>query len=130
MRLWSRYGLEGVDNGNAFYGTDGWMLLSKRGILKVFDNRNQPQPISSELPVVSNHFQNFIDAIRGDDVLRAEIEVGHLSASLCHLGNIAARIGRGFQFDPQTEQIVGDDEANKLTGREYRKGHWAVPREK
>jgi predicted dehydrogenase len=130
MRLWSRYGLEGVDNGNAFYGTDGWMLLSKRGILKVFDNRNQPKPISSERPVVSNHFLNFIDAIRGYDGLRAEIEVGHLSASLCHLGNIAARLGRGFQFDPQTEQIVGDDDANRLIGREYRKDHWAIPQDK
>ena len=128
MRLWSRYGLEGVDNGNAFYGTAGWMLLSKRGILKVFDERNRPQPITSERPAPTNHFQNFIDAVRGEDELRAEIEVGHLSATLCHLGNLAARVGRGFQFDPKTEQIVGDDAANKLVRREYREKHWAVPK--
>lgn len=128
MRLWSRYGLEGVDNGNAFYGTEGWMLLSKRGILKVFDERNRPKPITSERPRLTGHFQNFLDAIRGEDDLRAEIGVGHLSATLCHLGNIAARLGRGFEFDPATEQAVGDDEATSLMRRQYRVGHWAVPK--
>ncbi len=128
MRLWSRYGLEGVDNGNAFYGTDGWMLLSKRGILKVFDERNRPKPITSDLPQVTGHFQNFIDAIRGEGKLRAEIEVGHLSATLCHLGNVAARIGHGFEFDPALETAPQDNEANSLLRREYRAGHWAVPK--
>ena len=128
MRLWSRYGLEGIDNGNAFYGTDGWLLLSKRGVLKVFDERNQPKVISIERPVVTGHFQNFVDTIRGDDQLRAEIEVGHLSATLCHLGNIAARVGRGFEFDPASERVVSDDEASLLLGRQYREGHWAVPK--
>ncbi len=127
MRLWSRYGLEGVDNGNAFYGTKGWMLLSKRGILKLFDERNRPLPVTIELPRVTGHFQNFVDAIRGEDRLRAEIEEGHLSSTLCHLGNIAARVGRGFEFDPAHERIVGDDEAANLLHRTYREGHWAVP---
>ena len=128
MRLWSRYGLEGVDNGNAFYGTKGWMLLSKRGILKIFDERNRPRPVKTERPQVSNHFDNFIDAIRGKDKLRAGIEVGHLSAALCHLGNIAARLDRGLEFNPQTEQVIGDEQANALVSRQYRDGHWAAPR--
>ena len=128
MRLWSRYGLEGVDNGNAFYGTKGWMLVSKRGILKLFDERNRPQPIKTERPKLTNHFQNFIDAIRGDAELRAEIEVGHRSATLCHLGNIAARCGRSLEFDPTQERIIGDEAAQALVGREYRQGgHWGVP---
>ena len=127
MRLWSRYGLEGVDNGNAFYGQDGWMLLSKRGVLKVFDERNRQREIPSELPKLSSHFENFIDAIRGDDRLRAEIEVGHRSSTLCHLGNIAARVGRSIEFDPKQETIRGDDSANRLVTRTYRPEHWGVP---
>ena len=127
MRLWSRYGLEGVDNGNAFYGTDGWMLLSKRGVLKVFDERNRPRPISHELPSPSSHYQNFVNAIRGTATLRADIETGHLSASLCHLGNIAARLCRGFRFDPVLEQAPDDQQANELLARSYRPSHWAVP---
>ncbi|MCH7726741.1 MAG: gfo/Idh/MocA family oxidoreductase, partial [Planctomycetes bacterium] len=127
MRLWSRYGLEGIDNGNAFYGTKGWMLLSKRGVLKVFDERNKEVPLKTDRPELAGHQQNFVDAIRGNGQLQAEIEVGHLSATLCHLANISTRLNRTVQFDPKTEQIVGDDEANALTHRKYRKGHWAVP---
>ena len=127
MRLWSRYGLEGVDNGNAFYGTEGWMLLSKRGIMKVFDERNRAKNVPQDLPKLSGHFQNFVDAIRGDESLRAEIEVGHRSASLCHLGNLAARLGESIRFDPKREIIDDNERANQLLGRKYRDKHWAVP---
>ena len=127
MRLWSRYGLEGVDNGNAFYGTKGWMLLSKRGILRIFDERGKETSIKGEHPNLSSHFQNFVDAIRGAADLRAEIEVGHYSAALCHLANISTRLGRTIQFDGKHEQVTGDERANEMLSRDYRKGHWAVP---
>ena len=127
LRLWSRYGLdEGIDNGNAFYGTKGWMLLSKRGILKVFDERNRPVEIPGTPPSMANHQQNFLDAIRTGQPPTAEIAVGHLSATLCHLGNIAARLGRSLNFDPKTERILGDEQANALVKRNYR-DHWAAP---
>ena len=58
----------------------------------------------------------------------ADIEIGHLSSSLSHLGNIAARIGRAIKFDPMAEKVVGDEEANRLVSREYRQGHWSVPK--
>lgn len=128
MRLWSRYGLEGIDNGNAFYGTKGWMLLSKRGVLKVYDERNKELPIKGEAPNLSNHFQNFVDAIREGAKLRAEIEVGHRSATLCHLANISTRLGRTIQFDPMNERIAGNDEAHTMLRRTYRDNHWAVPK--
>lgn len=128
MRLWSRYGLEGIDNGNAFYGTKGWMLLSKRGVLKVFDDRNRPVAIKPPEFRLPGHFQNFADAIRNGAELRAEIEVGHLSAALCHLANLSSRLGRSLQFDPRAERIVEDDEADSLLARKYREGHWAVPK--
>jgi hypothetical protein len=45
------------------------------------------------------------------------------------LGNLAMRVGRSLNFDPRTERIIGDDDANQLLGRRYRKeGHWAVPK--
>jgi hypothetical protein len=47
---------------------------------------------------------------------------------LCHLGNIAARVGRALRFDADNEQILGDEEANRLLRRAYRDGHWAVPK--
>lgn len=126
MRLWSRYGLEGVDNGNAFYGDSGWMLLSKRGICKVFDERNRPRQFKLPELRLSNHFQNFVDAVRGDAKPRAEIAIGHASAALCHFANISTRIGRSFEFDPKAE-ITSDPRAAELLKRTYREGHWAVP---
>ena len=50
----------------------------------------------------------------------ADIEVGHLSSTLPHLGNIVARTNRSVRFDPDREQIVGDEEANALLARRYR----------
>ncbi len=128
MRLWSRYRLEDIDNGNAFYGTKGWMLLSKRGVLKLFDERNKEIPIKGEAPKLVSHFQNFVDAIRENAPLRAGIEVGHRSATLCHLANMSTRLGRTLRFDPQAETISGDDEGQALLSRSYRAGYWAVPK--
>jgi predicted dehydrogenase len=130
MRLWSRYGIDGIDNGNAFYGTRGWMLVSKRGILKVFDARGNEIAVPGDPPEGPSHFQNFVSAIRDGEKLAAPIEEGHLSASLCHLGNIATRLGRSLRFDHQSETILGDEEAAGMLARRYRDGgHWAIPAE-
>jgi hypothetical protein len=43
------------------------------------------------------------------------------------LGIISARVGRSFEFDPKKLQVVGDDQANRLLGREYRRSHWGTP---
>ncbi len=130
MRLWSRYGLiEGNDNGNAFYGTKGWMFVTKRGKLKVYDERNREIEIKGEPPRLDGHREDFVKAIREGTKPRADIEKGHLSSSLCHLANITVRLGRSLRFDPEKEVIVGDAEANKLISRRYREGgHWGVPK--
>ncbi|MBN1418278.1 MAG: Gfo/Idh/MocA family oxidoreductase [Planctomycetes bacterium] len=127
QRLWSPYGVDGIDNGNAFYGTKGWMLLSKRGILKVFDERGRPIEVKEEKPDFRDHQADFVHAVRTGGTPQAEIEIGHLSAALCHLGNLAVRVGRSFRFDAKTETIPGDAEANALVRRRYR-DHWAAPR--
>jgi hypothetical protein len=71
--------------------------------------------------------QNLCDAIRGNAKLNADALTAHLTTSLCHLGNIATRVGRSLVFDPKTEQIVGDKEASAKLRREYRE-HWGTPR--
>jgi hypothetical protein len=73
------------------------------------------------------HVQNFCDAIRGNAKLTADALTGHLSTALCHLGNISTRVGRSLKFNPATEQIDGDAEANALVRREYR-DHWGTPK--
>ena len=50
-----------------------------------------------------------------------DAEIGHRSASVCHLGVIAMRLGRPLQWDPAEQQFVGDQEANSWLAREMRK---------
>ena len=74
------------------------------------------------------HFQNFIDTMRSrkTENLHAPLEEGHLSTSLCHLGNISYRVGRSVKFDGTTERFVGDSEADSYLSRTYR-SPYALP---
>lgn len=128
QRLWSPYVQEGHENGDAFFGTDGFMILGKGGGWKLFGPRNELREERSGRPDLAAHHRNFLDAVRSGDagLLNAEIATGHLSSSLCHLGNIAVQTGRSFTFDPDRERIPDDPEADALLHREYR-DHWAAP---
>jgi hypothetical protein len=66
-----------------------------------------------------SHFRNFLDCVRSREAPNAEIEIGHLSTRLCHLGNIAHRVGRKLTFDAFHENFGSDAEANALLSREY-----------
>jgi len=127
QRIWSPYVQEGHENGNAFYGTKGMMILGKKDGWEVFGPRNKPGPKMAGAFDSTPHHRDFLDAIITGRTPNADIEIGHHSATLSHLGNIATRVGRVLHFDPAKERIVGDDEADKLTRRTYREGHWAVP---
>jgi len=129
QRLWSTSFPYNCDSGAEFYGTDGQMFLSRRGKIEVRDGRNVKVGVDIK-PESQNdeaHVRNFCSAIRDGAKLNADALTGHLTSSLCHLGNIATRLGRALVFNPQTEQIVGDNEANAFVRREYRE-HWGRPR--
>jgi predicted dehydrogenase len=129
MRIWSPYSPDqGIDNGNMFYGTEGWMLLSKKGIVKVFDKKNKEIALPGKPEAHESHQLNFIEAIRNKRSLSAPIDIGHISASLCHLGNISTRLGRSLEFNPAKEIFDNDIEANTLLTRKYREAHWAIPK--
>jgi predicted dehydrogenase len=130
QRLWSTNYPNNCDSGAEFYGTKGQMFLSRRGKIQVLGDGNKPVPVTIK-PESQNdaaHVRNFCDAIRGGAKLNADALTGHLSTSLCHLGNLATRLSRSLTFDPQKEQIIGDEEANALVRRQYR-DHWATPRD-
>ncbi len=67
-----------------------------------------------------NHFGDWLDCIALGQKPVADIEIGHRSATLCHLGNISIRLGRKIAWDPAREQIDGDDEASVMLSRPYR----------
>jgi predicted dehydrogenase len=128
QRLWSTNYPHNTDSGAEFYGTKGQMFLSRRGkiLVQADGNKAVEVKIAPEGQNDAAHVKNLCDAIRGDAKLNADALTGHLSTSLCHLGNIATRLGRSLDFDPKSEQILHDDEANALVKREYRE-HWARP---
>jgi predicted dehydrogenase len=63
------------------------------------------------------HVRNFLDCVKTRQNPAAPVEVGHRSATVCHLGNIALRLGRTIKWDPEKENVVGDDEAQGMLGR-------------
>jgi predicted dehydrogenase len=128
QRIWSPYFQEGAENGNAFYGTKGIMLLCKKTGCQVIGPRNKPLKSIEGKLANDPHAANFLDCIRTGNRPNAHIEIGHLSSCLSHLGNIATRLGRTLRFDPATEKFVGDDESNDLVRRQYREEHWAMPK--
>ena len=122
-RLWNTHGMEGRSAAAAFYGEQGTLVVD-RGGWKVYDQRESVTSGSSEQ--AGTHHRNFIDCIKSRERPTSDIEIGHLTSSLCHLGNIAYRLSREVQFDPQSMSFPGDGEANSLLSREYRKG-WELP---
>lgn len=130
QRIWTPYKMEGYENGDAYYGTRGMMIFGKEAGWRLYGPRNKEISTGRGSPNLLAHHRNFFECVRSDGKQRpnADIEINHRAATLCHLGNIAIRIGRLLQFDPKTEQITNDKEANQLVRREYREGHWAVPR--
>ncbi len=104
-----------------FYGEGGTLQITDPGY-KVLDRTGKvveqdPGQFSDVIPMA-----HFLHCIRSGETPYAEIEDAQKSTLLCHLGNISYRVGRTIHFDPASRRIVGDAEAMKLWGREYRRG--------
>lgn len=109
-------------SGIQFIGEHG-SITTQRGGLK-FDPIELRRPIGKDdlrLYESKDHFRNFIDAIQDGVQPAAPIETAHRSITIAHLANIALRLERRqLKWDPQTERILGDEEAQALTARPMR----------
>jgi hypothetical protein len=120
-RSCQRHGYEGSQFGAAFYGDRG-TLVTDGAAYTIFDAEDKPGPKVAGSGDDGPHLRNFLDCIRSGQRPNADIEEGHQSTALCHLGNIAWRVGRTLNCDPQTGRILGDRPAARLWSREYRRG--------
>src|SRR4051812_6470842 len=109
-RMWSKHGTEGSGFGIAFYGDQGTLLIDDKGWRVEEGNEAGGKPSGKQ----SDHITNFLECIKPRARPTADIEIGPLSPRLCHLGNIAYRVGRKLTFDGLTESFPNDPEANKL----------------
>jgi len=64
-----------------------------------------------------DHARNWLDCLRSRQTPIADVEVGHRSASVCHLANLGYQLRRTLTWDPAAEKFAGDDEANALLNR-------------
>ncbi|HLK96375.1 MAG TPA: Gfo/Idh/MocA family oxidoreductase [Hymenobacter sp.] len=120
VRPWMTNKEDGVEVGNMFYGDKGYMVINGYSDYKTYLGRNrEPGPARN---AGGDHYKNFADAARARDkkMLNGPVETAHLASSLAHLGNIAYRLGRTLNFDPQKEVFVGDKQANAMLSRKYR----------
>ena len=122
----TEYGLHGFDNGNVFYGTEGYMVFSRRGAFTAFLGRKgKPGPTELKLTRGNRgyveHQQDFLRAVRARSTPNASVEIAHASCALVHLGEIAYRTGGNLEFDPESQQFVGSDAANAMLTKKYRK---------
>lgn len=123
MRLFSGEG------GVHVTGTKGSLYVN-RGTLRTTPEdilRNRSREVDARLREEGGHRENWFACIRSRraEDLRAPVEIGHRSATICHLANIAIELGRPLQWDPAREIFVADAHANALLNRPVRP-EWAV----
>ena len=112
--------LDNGSGGGIFFGEQGTMDLSRGRV-----NTNPPE-IAEEINRQAkggdqNHLRNWIDCIKSRQKPVADVEIGHRSTTVCHLGNIARWTGRHLRWDPVQEEFPGDAEANQYLDRPRRK---------
>lgn len=117
------------DNGILFEGSDGRLFVNRGKITgkPVEELKDRPLPdnaIESVYggPVAENHTANFIDGIRARKQPISDVWSHNRMLEICHLSNIAMRLGREIKWDPTKREIIGDEQANSFLSRENRKG--------
>ena len=122
MTCRQKLGTKNPDQGTEFIGDKGSLFVYRGGIVA-----NPPELLKGvEIPKIVNsqantsHVNNFLDCVKSRKTPAADISIGHRSATVCHLGNIAVRTKKKIQWDPKSETIVGDAEAAKWLTKEYR----------
>lgn len=117
--------------GIRFEGSEGWVEFTEQGLGSSPESLLSTQlgPSDERLPVTSptqtvanpgrpyaDHLRNFLDCVKSREEPVEPVEVGHRTASLCHLGNIALQRMKRLDWDPEAERFLNDDQANEMLG--------------
>ncbi|NNE00175.1 MAG: Gfo/Idh/MocA family oxidoreductase [Pirellulaceae bacterium] len=130
-----------TDNGVLITGDKGRIFVNRRKLVgkPVEDLANNPLPedaiakVYKGMPMESNerkqHWANFLHCHREGKEPISDVHTHMQMLNVCHLAGISARFGRDLKWDDESEQIVGDDEANAFLARPYREGYEIEMRE-
>jgi len=122
-----------TENGITFTGDQGSFFVS-RGKLTgqaVDDLKTNPLPENALTELCKgkqpgSHMGNFFECVKTRDLPISDVYTHHRAMTTCHLANIAIRLGRTLQWDPQSQTLVGDQQAQTWQAREQRKGYEVV----
>lgn len=119
----NRYGMDSTGFGATFHGEKGTVQMNGWGY-RIVDDKGKETASVSGSDATKVHIENFISAVRANDpsMLNSDIEEGHKSTLLCHLGNIAHRTGESLVCDSANGHILNSDEGAKLWRRDYEPG--------
>jgi predicted dehydrogenase len=138
-RTWGHASDEKYPWGATFYGDKGTLKVSVHSY--DFTPMDQGSPVHRDVkyeleeypedksekdleqhvaPAIRHHMKDFLQAIASRSRPVASIEEGHISTASCILANVALQLGRTLKWDSQRQQVIGDDEANRLLSRKYR----------
>lgn len=116
----------GPDGGAIFECEKGRVTINRNALESDPDElveevlRNRPRGVNE------GHIAQWIECIRSRARPVADVEIGHRSATVCHLGNIVRWVGRKLRWDPVAERFPDDAEANAYLDR-VRRAPWVLP---
>ncbi|MBI2826607.1 MAG: Gfo/Idh/MocA family oxidoreductase [Planctomycetia bacterium] len=110
------------ENGVKFTGADGWVFVSRGRIGASNEDILKTEFTDKDVRLYESrdHHTNWLDCIASRERPICDVEIGHRSCTICHLGNIAMRLGRELTWDPVKEDFVGDEQASRMVGKPMR----------
>jgi hypothetical protein len=108
--------------GILFLGDEGWVLV-ERGFIDAEPKSLLTATIGPDeirLPRSNNHRRNFIESVKSRQQPICPVDIGVRSDTICHLDDIAIRLGRKLRWDPEKEQFVNYEQANRMLSRPMR----------
>jgi hypothetical protein len=113
-----------TSHGTAFEGSDGWAHVDRSGINLQPEKLIElsPDTFKTQLTRSSDHTRNFLDCVKSRAETVCPIDAAVKGDALCHIADIAIRLGRKVTFDLKRERFIGDSAANhRLKARPMRK---------
>jgi len=118
---------KGEKTGTTFIGERGTIHVNRGKLaLDGADIKPLPDAEIQHVYVSKEHHENWLECIKTRKLPICDVEIGHRSATACHLGNLALRSGKKIVWDPAKEEILGNSEAAQMLARPYR-APWKLP---
>ncbi len=112
----------GFGHGVAFLGTEGWIHVDRGNLTTQPESLAESKPDANDVSLFasSNHHANFVNAVKGRNPPASPIDSAVRVDTLCHLQQIAVKLGRKLRWDPANEAFLNDAQATAMLDRPMR----------